>query len=190
LDVLGIHIRDGHSQFELHRPPPANPVGSVIEALRLAVACCSRRLGHVRCRTAGRSLPPVSPTVTARYVCGIVARDDSDPERMKPSPDRVSEAVRMLGAENSDCTLIGDSTSDVRPGTWLASPSSVAPTSPAKPKRWLTSRQQRPRTTSTRSPTLYENTIKLDSKYAMSNECRFNHRSVTRASEAASCPPR
>jgi beta-phosphoglucomutase-like phosphatase (HAD superfamily) len=35
---------------------------------------------------------------------------------MKPSPYRVREAVRLLEADNTDCTLIGDSTSDVMAG--------------------------------------------------------------------------
>lgn len=52
----------------------------------------------------------------ARYVRAIVARDDSDPERMKPSPYRVKEAVRLLSAETAHCTLIGDSVSDVMAG--------------------------------------------------------------------------
>jgi beta-phosphoglucomutase-like phosphatase (HAD superfamily) len=50
------------------------------------------------------------------YVGAIVARDDSDPERMKPSPYRVREAVRLLNAASAECTLIGDSTSDVTAG--------------------------------------------------------------------------
>jgi hypothetical protein len=32
-------------------------------------------------------------------VAGIVARDDHDPERMKPSPYRVREAVGLLDAD-------------------------------------------------------------------------------------------
>lgn len=50
------------------------------------------------------------------YIRAIVARDDSDPERMKPSPYRVREAVHLLDADNADCTLIGDSTTDVMAG--------------------------------------------------------------------------
>ncbi len=35
---------------------------------------------------------------------------------MKPDPYRVRVAVGMLGAENADCTFIGDTTSDVLAG--------------------------------------------------------------------------
>jgi beta-phosphoglucomutase-like phosphatase (HAD superfamily) len=50
------------------------------------------------------------------YIRAIVARDDHDPERMKPSPYRVREAVSLLNADNTECTLVGDNTSDVMAG--------------------------------------------------------------------------
>src|SRR5262249_22917847 len=50
------------------------------------------------------------------YVRAIVARDDHDPERMKPSPYRVREAVGMLGGEGEEYAFVGDSTSDVLAG--------------------------------------------------------------------------
>ena len=50
------------------------------------------------------------------YIKAVVARDDHDPERMKPSPYRVREAVGMLGGEGGECAFIGDSPSDVLAG--------------------------------------------------------------------------
>jgi len=50
------------------------------------------------------------------YIKGIVARDDHDPERMKPDPYRVRQAVGILGAENSECALVGDTLADVMAG--------------------------------------------------------------------------
>jgi beta-phosphoglucomutase-like phosphatase (HAD superfamily) len=50
------------------------------------------------------------------YVRAVVARDDHDPERMKPSPYRVREAVGMLGGEGGECAFVGDSPSDVLAG--------------------------------------------------------------------------
>jgi beta-phosphoglucomutase-like phosphatase (HAD superfamily) len=50
------------------------------------------------------------------YIKGIVARDDHDPERMKPDPYRVRQAVGILGAENTECTLVGDSLADIMAG--------------------------------------------------------------------------
>jgi beta-phosphoglucomutase-like phosphatase (HAD superfamily) len=44
------------------------------------------------------------------YIRAIVARDDHDPERMKPDPYRVREAVAILDADNTECAMIGDST--------------------------------------------------------------------------------
>jgi beta-phosphoglucomutase-like phosphatase (HAD superfamily) len=50
------------------------------------------------------------------YIKAVVARDDHDQDRMKPSPYRVREAVRMLGGEVGECAFIGDTPSDVLAG--------------------------------------------------------------------------
>jgi beta-phosphoglucomutase-like phosphatase (HAD superfamily) len=50
------------------------------------------------------------------YIRAVVARDDHDQDRMKPSPYRVREAVSMLGGEGRECAFIGDSESDVLAG--------------------------------------------------------------------------
>ena len=50
------------------------------------------------------------------FVAVVIGRDDHDPQQMKPSPKRVSQAVSALDATNEDCTLIGDSPSDVLAG--------------------------------------------------------------------------
>jgi phosphoglycolate phosphatase-like HAD superfamily hydrolase len=50
------------------------------------------------------------------YIRAIVARDDHDPERMKPSTYRVREAVGLLDADNAECVFVGDTTSDVFAG--------------------------------------------------------------------------
>lgn len=51
------------------------------------------------------------------YIKAIVARDDHDQDRMKPSPYRVREALRMLGGgEVGECAFIGDTPSDVPAG--------------------------------------------------------------------------
>jgi phosphoglycolate phosphatase-like HAD superfamily hydrolase len=52
----------------------------------------------------------------ASYVKAIFARDDHDPERMKPDPYRVRAAVGILDADGADCVLVGDSTTDVFAG--------------------------------------------------------------------------
>jgi N-acetyl-D-muramate 6-phosphate phosphatase len=50
------------------------------------------------------------------YIRAILARDDHDPDRMKPDPYRVRAAVGTLGADNHECVLIGDTTADVFAG--------------------------------------------------------------------------
>jgi len=49
-------------------------------------------------------------------VAGVVGRDDSDPELMKPSPYLVRTAVSILDAHPYECAFIGDSTTDMLAG--------------------------------------------------------------------------
>ena len=46
----------------------------------------------------------------------VIGRDDADPERMKPSPYRVREAVGVLGGDGEQCAFVGDSQADVLAG--------------------------------------------------------------------------
>jgi beta-phosphoglucomutase-like phosphatase (HAD superfamily) len=50
------------------------------------------------------------------YIRAVVARDDHDQGRMKPSPYRVREAVGMLGGEEREYAFVGDSPNDVLAG--------------------------------------------------------------------------
>ena len=52
----------------------------------------------------------------SRYLTGVIGRDDADPERMKPSPYRVREAVGVLGADGEQCAFVGDTPTDVLAG--------------------------------------------------------------------------
>ncbi len=49
------------------------------------------------------------------YVRAVLGRDD-DPDRMKPSPYRVREAVGSLDADPHQCIFVGDSDTDVLAG--------------------------------------------------------------------------
>jgi beta-phosphoglucomutase-like phosphatase (HAD superfamily) len=66
-------------------------------------------------------------------VAGVVGRDDSDPELMKPSPYLVRAAVGILDAHPAECALVGDSTTDMLAGAWRAFQSSAMRTGPARP---------------------------------------------------------
>jgi hypothetical protein len=50
------------------------------------------------------------------YIRAIRARDDHDPDRMKPDPYSVRAAVGIVDADNHECALIGDTTADVFAG--------------------------------------------------------------------------
>jgi phosphoglycolate phosphatase-like HAD superfamily hydrolase len=52
----------------------------------------------------------------SRYLTGVIGRDDADPERMKPSPYRVREAVGVLGGQGEQCAFVGDTPADVLAG--------------------------------------------------------------------------
>ena len=54
----------------------------------------------------------------------VVARTNHDPALLKPSPHLITQAVEALNAEPGECTLVGDSVTDVQ-GALLASVQSI-----------------------------------------------------------------
>jgi phosphoglycolate phosphatase len=88
------------------------------------------------CRDSGRSLAVVSNN-SARAVHAyltqhglddriliVVARTSHDPALLKPSPHLIQQAIDVLEAEPGECTLVGDSTTDVQ-GAQLAGIESI-----------------------------------------------------------------
>ena len=88
------------------------------------------------CQNSGRSVSIVSNN-SARAVHAyltrhglddrislVVARTSHDPALLKPSPYLINEAVQALDAEPGECTLVGDSVTDVQ-GARLASVRSI-----------------------------------------------------------------
>ncbi|MGC4855903.1 HAD family hydrolase [Micromonospora sp. DT4] len=49
----------------------------------------------------------------AEYVSPIIGRAYADPDRMKPSPEPILQAISAIGQPASRCVLIGDSLSDI-----------------------------------------------------------------------------
>ncbi|MER5701434.1 HAD family phosphatase [Micromonospora sp. NPDC002296] len=49
----------------------------------------------------------------AGYVSPVVGRSYADPDRMKPNPDPILQAVQALGEPPGRCVLVGDSLSDI-----------------------------------------------------------------------------
>ncbi|MBM0275803.1 HAD family hydrolase [Micromonospora tarensis] len=49
----------------------------------------------------------------AGYVSPVVGRAYADPDRMKPNPEPILQAVRAVGESPARCVLIGDSLSDI-----------------------------------------------------------------------------
>ena len=88
------------------------------------------------CQNSGRSVSIVSNN-SARAVHAylarhglddrislVVARTNYDPTLLKPSPHLITQAVEALDAEPGDCTLVGDSVTDVQ-GARLAGAHSI-----------------------------------------------------------------
>jgi HAD superfamily hydrolase (TIGR01549 family) len=88
------------------------------------------------CRNSGRSVSIVSNNSAravhaylARHGLGdrislVVARTSHDPALLKPSPHLITEAVEALDAVPGECTLVGDSVTDIQ-GARLASVQSI-----------------------------------------------------------------
>jgi phosphoglycolate phosphatase len=88
------------------------------------------------CQNSGRSVAIVSNN-SARAVHAylarhglddrislVVARTSHDPALLKPSPHLITQAVQALDAEPGECTLVGDSVTDIQ-GARLASVQSI-----------------------------------------------------------------
>jgi phosphoglycolate phosphatase len=88
------------------------------------------------CKDSGRSVAVVSNN-SARAVHSylgrhglddrislVVARTDHDPALLKPSPHLITQAVVALDAKPAECTLVGDSVTDIQ-GAHLASVQSI-----------------------------------------------------------------
>jgi beta-phosphoglucomutase-like phosphatase (HAD superfamily) len=54
----------------------------------------------------------------------VVARTNHDPALLKPSPHLITQAVHSLNADPGECTLVGDSVTDVQ-GAHVASVQSI-----------------------------------------------------------------
>jgi HAD superfamily hydrolase (TIGR01509 family) len=51
-----------------------------------------------------------------RYIGPVIGRAYADPGRMKPNPEPILSAIHALNVGAADCTLIGDSLSDIEAG--------------------------------------------------------------------------
>jgi len=88
------------------------------------------------CKNSGRSVAVVSNNSSravhsylARHglddrINLVVARTNHDPALLKPSPHLITQAVHALNAEPGECTLVGDSVTDVQ-AAYLASVQSI-----------------------------------------------------------------
>lgn len=88
------------------------------------------------CQNSGRSVAVVSNNSAAAVhsylarhglddrISLVVARTNHDPALLKPSPHLITQAVDALNAEPGECTLVGDSVTDVQ-GARLAGVQSI-----------------------------------------------------------------
>lgn len=101
--------------FETRAIPSAEPTKGSADLI--VTACQTGRTVTIVSNNSGAAIAAyLADHRLTGYIRAVVARDDHDPERMKPSPYRVREAVSLLDAENAECAFIGDTASDVMAG--------------------------------------------------------------------------
>lgn len=81
------------------------------------VIVAARQAGVLVAVVSNNSSGAVSAYLTAHRLTGhispVIGRAYADPARMKPNPDPILKAVQSLGQSPSQCTLVGNSLSDI-----------------------------------------------------------------------------
>lgn len=105
-------IEDALCTAELHAVRSSAPTPYVRE-----VIVAARKVGKPIAVVSNNSAAAVMEYLTAKrlapYITSVIGRAYADPARMKPNPEPILHAVFDLGAEPSDCVLIGDSLGDI-----------------------------------------------------------------------------
>ncbi|MGW4682925.1 HAD family hydrolase [Micromonospora taraxaci] len=91
------------------------------------VIVAARQAGMPVAAVSNNSAGAVTAYLTAHrlieHVSPVVGRAYADPDRMKPNPEPILQAVRALGEIPSRCVLVGDSPSDIEgakaAGVWV-----------------------------------------------------------------------
>ncbi len=110
--ALTTAVEDLLCALELRAIGSASPTPSGREVI-LAARGAGLPVAVVSNNSAGAVAAYLSTYGLAKYVGVIVGRPYARPERMKPHPAPILEAVRALAAEPPACVLIGDSLSDI-----------------------------------------------------------------------------
>ncbi|ROT25535.1 HAD family hydrolase [Micromonospora sp. HM5-17] len=81
------------------------------------VIVASRQVGFPVAVVSNNSAGAVRAYLAARrlstHISSVVGRAYADPERMKPNPEPIRQAVRAVGESPTRCVLIGDSLTDI-----------------------------------------------------------------------------
>jgi HAD superfamily hydrolase (TIGR01662 family) len=97
---------------EVEAARTAPPTPGATEAIRALVAA-----GHTVTIVSNNSTDAVEAYAKvhdlAGLLAGISAREDPNPALLKPSPYLLNHAARAVGAEPSDCVMVGDSSTDI-----------------------------------------------------------------------------
>lgn len=105
-------VEDALCVAELHAVRSSAPTPYARE-----VIVAARNTGKPIAIVSNNSAAAVMEYLTAKrlapYITSVIGRAYADPARMKPNPEPILHAVFDLGAEPSDCVLIGDSLADI-----------------------------------------------------------------------------
>jgi HAD superfamily hydrolase (TIGR01509 family) len=105
-------VEDALCAAELHAVRSSAPTPYAREVI-VAARKAGKPIAIVSNNSAGAVMEYLTAKRLAPYITSVIGRAYADPARMKPNPEPILHAVFDLGAEPSDCVLIGDSLGDI-----------------------------------------------------------------------------
>lgn len=111
-DELAARVESEMADLEVAAVPTADPTPYVHQVIASA-----RESGRIVGVVSNNSLRAVNAYLDRHSLSGgirlVVARTSRDPALLKPSPHLINEAIRGLGANPVESTLVGDSLTDI-----------------------------------------------------------------------------
>jgi beta-phosphoglucomutase-like phosphatase (HAD superfamily) len=105
-------VEDDLCAAELHAVRSSAPTLFAREVI-VAARKAGKPVAVVSNNSAGAVMEYLTAKRLSQYITSVIGRAYADPARMKPNPEPILHAVFDLGAEPSDCVLIGDSLGDI-----------------------------------------------------------------------------
>lgn len=108
-------VEDAFCRAELHAVATARPTAGAREAI-LAAHGAGRFIAIVSNNSAPAVRAYLGAHEIAQYIDYVAGRPYADPDRMKPNPELIIEALTRIGVAPSSCVFVGDSYTDIVAG--------------------------------------------------------------------------